>query len=96
MLNLTALFQHYDMAKAEVLKPSRKRRNTTQMARSDAEYAAVMKGKSWMSTGAISAALGKSNRAGIGVLRRLLAEGKVERREVPRKQGHPYMEWRWV
>jgi hypothetical protein len=19
-----------------------------------------------------------------------------ERREVPRKQGHPYMEWRWV
>lgn len=96
MLNLTALFQHYDMPKAEAPKPSRQRRNTTMMARSDAEYAAVMKGKGWLATGTIAAALGKSNRAGIGVLRRLLAEGKVERREVPRKQGHPYMEWRWI
>ena len=96
MLTVAELLNNYSMSESALTKPARKRRNTTQMARSDAEYAAVMKGKSWMSTGAISAALGKSNRAGIGVLRRLLAEGKVERREVPRKQGHPYMEWRWV
>lgn len=104
VLNLTALFQHYDFPKSREAKPrvvpNRKHANAAVIKRTNEKYMALMEGRGKVTSDWIAGQLQVHKCSVNSALKRMHADGLVTREEVQTTHGRGVgkyrVMWEWV